>query len=51
MYSREGAKGFAEMIKNHKDYKLNLPSFEISSENYSIVQIHKNIDLYNEKIK
>lgn len=51
MYSREGAQGFAEMIKHHKDYKLNLPSFEISSENYSIVQIHKNIDLYNEKIK
>lgn len=51
LYSREGAQGFAEIIKKHKDYKVTLPSFEISSENYAIVQVHKNIDLYNEKIK
>ena len=49
LYSREGAQGFAEVIKIHKDYKVVKPSFEISSENYAIVQVHKNLDLYNAK--
>lgn len=49
LYSREGAQGFAEVLKTHKDFKITKPSFEISSENYTTVQIHKNLDLYNAK--
>lgn len=51
LYSREGAKGFAETIKENKKYKIALPYIEISSPNYAIVQVHKNLDLYNDKIK
>tara|TARA_R110000850_G_scaffold271031_2_gene404850 strand:+ start:246930 stop:249386 length:2457 start_codon:yes stop_codon:yes gene_type:complete len=51
LYSREGAKGFAETIKENKKYKITLPYIEISSPNYAIVQVHKNLDLYNDKIK
>lgn len=51
LFSREGAKGFAETIKENENYKLTLPYIEISSPNYAIVQMHKNLDLYNDKIK
>jgi hypothetical protein len=50
LYSKEGAKGFAETIKENKKYKIALPYIEISSPNYAIVQVHKNLDLYNDKI-
>lgn len=50
LYSREGAKGFAEKLKEDKKYKVTNPYIEISSPNYAVVQVHKNLELYNAKI-
>lgn len=44
--TRLGAKGFAEILKAHKDFKITNPHFEISSPNYEIIQIHKNLEEY-----
>jgi len=44
--SLEGALGFAEILKERKDDKITKESFAISSPNYQIVQIHKNLDAY-----
>ncbi len=45
--SIDGAKGFAEILEEDK-YKINKEHFAISSKNYEIVQIHKNLDSYLE---
>lgn len=45
--TKGGARGFGEVLKENKDYKISHPSFEISGENYKIVQIHKNLDEYS----
>ena len=52
--SINGAKGFAEILKDNKDKKSKRPKinrefFAISSQNYQIIQIHKNLDSYLEK--
>ena len=44
--SRLGGRGFAEGLKENKKYKIKNSFFEISSPNYKIVQIHKNLDDY-----
>ena len=44
--TRLGAKGFAEILNTHKDFKITNEHFEISSPNYEIVQIHKNLEEY-----
>ncbi len=44
--SRLGGRGFAEVLKENKKYKINNSFFEISSPNYKIIQIHKNLDEY-----
>ncbi len=41
-----GGKGFAEVLREKKEYKVSHPYFEISRANYKIVQIHKNLDDY-----
>lgn len=41
-----GARGFGEVLKENKDFKINYPFFEISSPNYKIIQIHKNLGEY-----
>lgn len=41
-----GGRGMAEVMKEDKRYKIKRPFFEISSPNYKIVQIHKNLDAY-----
>ncbi|OAD91039.1 hypothetical protein A7A78_04280 [Aequorivita soesokkakensis] len=41
-----GARGFGEVLKENKEYKIKYPFFEISSPNYKIIQIHKNLDDY-----
>lgn len=51
LYSKEGSKGFAEVLKANKKYKVTRPYFEISSPNYAVVQVHKNLELYNDKIE
>ena len=42
----DNAKGIAQVLKEFKDYKIAEPAIIISSENYKVVQIKKNIDDY-----
>ncbi len=42
----ESAKGIAQVLKEYKDYKISEPGIVISSENYKVVQVRKNIDDY-----
>lgn len=44
--SFDGADGFAELLEGRK-LKIKRPYFAISSENYRIIQIHKNLNEYN----
>ena len=44
--TRMGGRGFAEVLKENKKYKVKKPFFEIASPNYKIIQIHKNLDSY-----
>lgn len=44
--TRLGGRGFAEVLKETKKYKIKHPFFEIASANYKIIQIHKNLDSY-----
>ncbi len=44
--SRLGGRGFAEVLKEEKKYKISNSYFEISSPNYTIVQTHKNLEDY-----
>ncbi|HNP66369.1 MAG TPA: hypothetical protein PKH16_00560 [Aequorivita sp.] len=44
--TKMGARGFGDMLKEKKEYKIKHPFFEISSPNYKIIQIHKNLDDY-----
>ena len=47
--SRLGTRGFGQVLSEHKDYKIKKPYFEIATENYKIVQIHKNLTDYLNK--
>jgi hypothetical protein len=42
----ENVIAIAQILKEYKEYKIPDPAFAISSENYKIVQIYKNIDEY-----
>jgi tetratricopeptide (TPR) repeat protein len=44
--TRLGARGLAQVLNEDKKYKIKTPFFEISSPNYKIVQIHKNLEDY-----
>lgn len=44
--SEENAKGLAQILKEFKDYKIADPAVVISSENYKVVQVFKNIEEY-----
>lgn len=44
------AKGFAELLSVNEKYQINKISFYISTPNYRIVQIHKNVDSYLKSI-
>jgi hypothetical protein len=44
--SVESATGIAHVLKEYKDYKIAEPAIIISSENYKVVQVKKNIDEY-----
>ncbi|WP_097441920.1 type IX secretion system periplasmic lipoprotein PorW/SprE [Sediminicola luteus] len=44
--SQDRALGYAELIKNNKDYRIKDRNFVILSGNYAIVQIHKNLEDY-----
>jgi tetratricopeptide (TPR) repeat protein len=42
----ESAKGIEQVLKEYKEYKISEPGIVISSENYKVVQVKKNIDDY-----
>lgn len=44
--SKEFALGYAELLKNNKDYHVAHKNFVILSENYKIIQVHKNLQAY-----
>ncbi|OIQ23534.1 hypothetical protein [Lacinutrix sp. MedPE-SW] len=44
--SIESAKGFTSLFEEEEQSKLSKPFFGISSENYRILQIHKNLESY-----
>jgi tetratricopeptide (TPR) repeat protein len=44
-----GTRGFGQVLSEHKAYKVKKPFFEIATENYKIVQIHKNLSNYLDK--
>lgn len=44
--SKEFALGYAELLKNNKDYRVGNQNFVILSTNYKIIQVHKNLDDY-----
>ncbi len=44
--SRDFALGYAELLKNNKDYRIRNENFVILSSNYKIVQVHKNLSAY-----
>ena len=46
--SVDGAKGFADILKAEDKSKIDRPYFGISSDNYQILQIHKNLNQYLE---
>jgi tetratricopeptide (TPR) repeat protein len=47
--TKMGARGFGDILKEKKEYKIKRPFFEIATPNYKIVQIHKNLDDYLQK--
>ncbi|NDV42166.1 hypothetical protein GTK07_02415 [Muricauda sp. 40Bstr401] len=44
--SQDFALGFAELIKNNKDYRIKDENFVVLSDNYKIIQVHKNLESY-----
>lgn len=44
--SPEGAHHFSELLSKEKDHRIEKKSFYISTPNYRIAQIHKNIETY-----
>jgi len=48
--SEQKAKDLVIILKEHKDYNINEEFLPISSENYKVIQIKKNFDVYLQKI-
>lgn len=44
------AEGFEELLEVNKDYKLKINGTVINSENYRVLQIHKNFDVYDKEM-
>ena len=45
--SLQGAQGFKDILKDYKK-RIERNHFSISSDNYEVIQIHKNLDAYIE---
>ncbi|SDQ15064.1 type IX secretion system periplasmic lipoprotein PorW/SprE [Flagellimonas zhangzhouensis] len=43
---KDFALGFAELIKNNRDYRIKDENFVVLSDNYKIIQVHKNLESY-----
>ena len=48
--SRGRAEGFGKMLSENEDYQIDKNYFYISTPNYRIIQIHKNVDSYLESL-
>ena len=48
--SKEFALGFAELIKKNRDYRIQEENFVVLSDNYKVIQIHKNLESYKEQM-
>ena len=48
--SKDFALGFAELIKNNRDYRIKDENFVVLSNNYKIIQVHKNLKSYKAQI-
>ncbi|WP_209066150.1 tetratricopeptide repeat protein [Croceivirga sp. JEA036] len=48
--SKDFALGFAELIKNNKDYRITDKNFVILSKNYQTILVHKNLEAYKSQI-
>ena len=44
--SIDGARGFAEILNEYEDNNIEKEYFSISSPNYQVIQIHKNLEAY-----
>lgn len=44
--AKDFALGYAELIKNNRDYRIDNENFVILSSNYKIIQVHKNLQDY-----
>ena len=44
--SKEFALGYVELLKNNKDYRVADKNFVILSDNYKVIQVHKNLQDY-----
>ncbi len=44
--SKDFALGYAELLKNNRDYRIKDENFVVLSSNYKIVQVHKNLEEY-----
>lgn len=49
MESIDRAEGFAELLQVNESYSITMEPVIISSENYRVVQLHKNLDIYLEQ--
>lgn len=48
--AKDFALGFAELIKNNRDYRIKDENFVVLSNNYKIIQVHKNLESYKAQI-
>jgi hypothetical protein len=48
--SESSARGYSNLVKNSKKYKVQDPSLIISSDNYKVIQVHKNLDEYKKTL-
>ena len=48
--SKDFALGYVELLKKNKEYRIDLENFVILSSNYKIIQVHKNLTDYRDKM-
>ncbi len=48
--SQEFALGFVELIKKNNDYRIEEENFVVLSDNYKVIQIHKNLESYKQQM-
>lgn len=49
--SESYALGYAELLKNNRDYRIDNENFVILSSNYKVVQVHKNLEEYRSQLQ